>query len=245
VHHGSASGQSVPSVSSDGSCASNPPFWRAVATPPLQFSISHASRVLSPPCRRLRSLSAPPPPFPIRTIVVHAGRLCSPSAPSPSTLVASVPHPHQRFWSRPTTVKQSRAGGAAGAPPRRGGGVAGQGALRAGRRGRPARAAAVGRGRGAGVGRGARHRRPGGVVAFVDPRRAGPPPNHACLGCRLRPASVVLLPCRHLSLWAAEAEREAWRGAELEERLARLRGETAAWQAKALSEQAAAVALHA
>jgi hypothetical protein len=32
---------------------------------------------------------------------------------------------------------------------------------------------------------------------------------------------------------------------ELEERLARLRGEAAAWQAKALSEQAAAVALHA
>ncbi|PWZ24538.1 hypothetical protein Zm00014a_009531 [Zea mays] len=36
--------------------------------------------------------------------------------------------------------------------------------------------------------------------AFVDPRRAGPPPDHACLACRLRPASVVLLPCRHLSL---------------------------------------------
>jgi E3 ubiquitin-protein ligase BOI and related proteins len=44
---------------------------------------------------------------------------------------------------------------------------------------------------------------------------------------------------------ASEAEREARRGAELEERLARLRGEAGAWQAKALSEQAAAATLHA
>jgi hypothetical protein len=95
-------------------------------------------------------------------------RLHSPSAPSPSMLVASVPHPHQRFWSRPTTVKQSRAGGAAGACPRRGGGVAGQGALRAGRRGRPARAAAASRGRVQAE-----------SSAFVDPCRAGPPPDHA------------------------------------------------------------------
>ncbi|KAJ1280473.1 hypothetical protein BS78_04G235200 [Paspalum vaginatum] len=37
--------------------------------------------------------------------------------------------------------------------------------------------------------------------AYVDPRRAGPEPSdRACLGCRLRPASVVLLPCRHLPL---------------------------------------------
>ncbi|CAO2047935.1 unnamed protein product [Urochloa humidicola] len=50
---------------------------------------------------------------------------------------------------------------------------------------------------------------------------------------------------RRLRDKAAEAEREAARGAELEDRLARLRGEAAAWQAKALSEQAAAVALHA
>ncbi|OQU90153.1 LOW QUALITY PROTEIN: hypothetical protein SORBI_3002G351801 [Sorghum bicolor] len=50
---------------------------------------------------------------------------------------------------------------------------------------------------------------------------------------------------RRLHEKAAEAEREAWRGAELEERFARLRGEAAAWQAKALSEQAAAVTLHA
>ncbi|KQK00821.1 BOI-related E3 ubiquitin-protein ligase 1 [Brachypodium distachyon] len=50
---------------------------------------------------------------------------------------------------------------------------------------------------------------------------------------------------RRLREKAAEAEREALRGAELEERLARLRSEAAAWQAKALSEQAAAVALHA
>jgi hypothetical protein len=108
-------------------------------------------------------------------------RLHSPSAPSPSMLVASVPHPHQRFWSRPTTVKQSRAGGAAGACPRRGGGVAGQGALRAGRRGRPARAAAASRGRGAGVGRGASHRRPGGVISVRGPlpRRAAARPR-AC-----------------------------------------------------------------
>ncbi|CAL5018926.1 unnamed protein product [Urochloa decumbens] len=49
---------------------------------------------------------------------------------------------------------------------------------------------------------------------------------------------------RRLREKAAEAEREARRGAELEDRLARLRGEAAAWQAKALSEQAAAVALH-
>ncbi|CAN6246536.1 unnamed protein product [Urochloa humidicola] len=36
--------------------------------------------------------------------------------------------------------------------------------------------------------------------AHVNPRRGGPGPERACLGCRLRPASVVLLPCRHLSL---------------------------------------------
>ncbi|RLN09110.1 BOI-related E3 ubiquitin-protein ligase 1-like [Panicum miliaceum] len=36
--------------------------------------------------------------------------------------------------------------------------------------------------------------------AYVDPRCAGPSSDRACLGCRLRPASVVLLPCRHLSL---------------------------------------------
>ncbi|CAL5054965.1 unnamed protein product [Urochloa decumbens] len=50
---------------------------------------------------------------------------------------------------------------------------------------------------------------------------------------------------RRLREKAAEAEREARRGAELEDRLARLRGEAAAWQAKAMSEQATAVALHA
>ncbi|TVU28038.1 hypothetical protein EJB05_19560 [Eragrostis curvula] len=50
---------------------------------------------------------------------------------------------------------------------------------------------------------------------------------------------------RRLREKAAEAEREARRGAELEERLVRLRGEAAAWQAKALAEQAAAVTLHA
>ncbi|GJM86468.1 hypothetical protein PR202_ga02331 [Eleusine coracana subsp. coracana] len=50
---------------------------------------------------------------------------------------------------------------------------------------------------------------------------------------------------RRLHEKAAEAEREARRCAELEERLVRLRGEAAAWQAKALSEQAAAVTLHA
>jgi len=50
---------------------------------------------------------------------------------------------------------------------------------------------------------------------------------------------------RRLREKAAEAEREARRGAELEERLVRLRGEAAAWQARALSEQAAAVTLHA
>ncbi|XP_066328255.1 BOI-related E3 ubiquitin-protein ligase 1-like [Miscanthus floridulus] len=39
--------------------------------------------------------------------------------------------------------------------------------------------------------------------AYVDPcrRTTGPSSSdRACLGCRLRPASVVLLPCRHLSL---------------------------------------------
>jgi E3 ubiquitin-protein ligase BOI and related proteins len=36
--------------------------------------------------------------------------------------------------------------------------------------------------------------------AHVDPRRAGCSSDRACLGCRLRPASVVLLPCRHLPL---------------------------------------------
>ncbi|KAM0828097.1 hypothetical protein ACQ4PT_067776 [Festuca glaucescens] len=50
---------------------------------------------------------------------------------------------------------------------------------------------------------------------------------------------------RRLREKAQEAEREARRGAELEERLGRLRAEAAAWQAKALSEQATAVALHA
>ncbi|KAK1618991.1 hypothetical protein QYE76_024508 [Lolium multiflorum] len=50
---------------------------------------------------------------------------------------------------------------------------------------------------------------------------------------------------RRLREKSLEAEREARRGAELEERLARLRAEAAAWQAKALSEQATAVALHA
>ncbi|XP_062222408.1 BOI-related E3 ubiquitin-protein ligase 1-like [Phragmites australis] len=50
---------------------------------------------------------------------------------------------------------------------------------------------------------------------------------------------------RRLREKAAEAEREARRGAELEDRLALLRGEAAAWQAKALSEQAIAVTLHA
>ncbi|XP_048535401.1 BOI-related E3 ubiquitin-protein ligase 1 [Triticum urartu] len=50
---------------------------------------------------------------------------------------------------------------------------------------------------------------------------------------------------RRLREKALEAEREARRGAELEERLARLRNEAAAWQAKALSEQATAVGLHA
>ncbi|GJN21883.1 hypothetical protein PR202_gb09405 [Eleusine coracana subsp. coracana] len=50
---------------------------------------------------------------------------------------------------------------------------------------------------------------------------------------------------RRLHEKAAEAEREARRCTELEERLVRLRGEAAAWQAKALSEQAAAVTLHA
>jgi len=41
---------------------------------------------------------------------------------------------------------------------------------------------------------------------------------------------------RRLREKAAEAEREARHGAELEERLARLHGEAAAWQSKALSE---------
>jgi len=64
-------------------------------------------------------------------------------------------------------AKLRRAGGAALAPPRRGDSVVGQGAVRAGRRGHPARAAQACCGRGAGVGRGARHRwrrRPGGVL---------------------------------------------------------------------------------
>ena len=50
---------------------------------------------------------------------------------------------------------------------------------------------------------------------------------------------------RRLREKAAEAEREARCGLELEERLARLRGKAAAWQAKALSEQSVAVTLHA
>jgi E3 ubiquitin-protein ligase BOI-like protein len=41
---------------------------------------------------------------------------------------------------------------------------------------------------------------------------------------------------RRLREKAADAEREARRGAKLEQRLTRLRGEAAAWQAKALSE---------
>ena len=50
---------------------------------------------------------------------------------------------------------------------------------------------------------------------------------------------------RRLREKAAEAEREARRGAELEERLDRFRGNATAWQARALSEQAATVTLHA
>jgi hypothetical protein len=63
-------------------CVDPPSFCRAVTTPPLQFSVSHVSRVSSPPCRHLCSLSASPPPFPIRTIAVHVGRLRSPSTPA-------------------------------------------------------------------------------------------------------------------------------------------------------------------
>ncbi|KAF0930123.1 hypothetical protein E2562_030295 [Oryza meyeriana var. granulata] len=43
----------------------------------------------------------------------------------------------------------------------------------------------------------------------------------------------------------AEASKAARRGAELEERIARLRAEAAAWQAKALADQSTAAALHA
>lgn len=43
----------------------------------------------------------------------------------------------------------------------------------------------------------------------------------------------------------AEASNAARRGAELEERVARLRAEAAAWQAKALADQSTAAALHA
>lgn len=43
----------------------------------------------------------------------------------------------------------------------------------------------------------------------------------------------------------ADASRAARRGAELEERLARLRAEAAAWQAKAMSDQSTAARLHA
>jgi hypothetical protein len=155
MHHGSASGQSIPSISSDGSCASTPP-----SAEPSPLHPSNSPFLTSVGFRHLPAAAS---------VCCPHRRLHSPSAPSPSMLVASVPHPHQRFWSRPTTVKQSRARGAAGARPRRGGGVAGQGALRAGR------------GRGAGVNRGARHRRPGGVVGVrgPSPRRAAARPR-AC-----------------------------------------------------------------
>jgi E3 ubiquitin-protein ligase BOI and related proteins len=67
---------------------------------------------------------------------------------------------------------------------------------------------------------------------------------------RRRPSRAILAKAERsaaarLREKASEAEREARRGAELEERLARLRGEAGAWQAKALSEQAAAATLHA
>jgi len=47
--------------------------------------------------------------------------------------------------------------------------------------------------------------------AYVDPcrRTTGPGTSldRACLSCRLRPASVVLLPCRHLPLCASASQR--------------------------------------
>ncbi|KAJ0961771.1 hypothetical protein J5N97_029599 [Dioscorea zingiberensis] len=49
---------------------------------------------------------------------------------------------------------------------------------------------------------------------------------------------------RRLSEKEAEVERATRRGAELEDRVARLRAESMAWQAKALADQAAAASLH-
>ncbi|OAY65934.1 BOI-related E3 ubiquitin-protein ligase 1 [Ananas comosus] len=57
-------------------------------------------------------------------------------------------------------------------------------------------------------------------------------------------ATAEAAAARRLQEKEAEAERAARQGAELEDRLARLRAESMAWQAKALAEQAAAASLH-
>ncbi|KAL6642663.1 hypothetical protein ACP70R_020844 [Stipagrostis hirtigluma subsp. patula] len=57
--------------------------------------------------------------------------------------------------------------------------------------------------------------------------------------------AAELAAARQLREKEAEASEAARRGAELEERVARLRAEASAWQAKALADQSTAAALHA
>jgi hypothetical protein len=143
------------------------------------------------------------PDAPYRTwrgpfLVTHSGRAAEagggrpatapqPGDPGQGRAVRGRQAPREGLGSGARGAARRRAGGAARAPPRRGGRVAGQGALGAGRRGHPARAAPAA-GRRAGVGRGAarrrwRRRRRGAVLVVgvrgpsaLGPRVPGLPP---------------------------------------------------------------------
>ncbi|XP_048534819.1 BOI-related E3 ubiquitin-protein ligase 1-like [Triticum urartu] len=73
-------------------------------------------------------------------------------------------------------------------------------------------------------------------LALADTRRRQ---NRSLLG------AAEALAARRVREMEAEAFKAARRGVELEERLARLRAEAASWQAKAMSDQSTAAALHA
>lgn len=72
-------------------------------------------------------------------------------------------------------------------------------------------------------------------LALADTRRRQ---NRSLLG------AAEALAARRVREMEAETFKAARRGVELEERLARLRAEAASWQAKAMSDQSAAAALH-
>jgi hypothetical protein len=156
------------------------------------------------PCTTPPALTSPSDPdAPYRTwrgpfLVTHSGRAAEagggrpaaapqPGDPGQGRAVRGRQAPREGLGSGARGAARRRAGGAARAPPRRGGRVAGQGALGAGRRGHPARAAPAA-GRRAGVGRGAarrrwRRRRRGAVLVVgvrgpsaLGPRVPGLPP---------------------------------------------------------------------